>query len=172
MALSAERQTKKTKAGPRDAANEASAAIPFERGLPVGLLRAREAVMVHMRPILRAHGTTEQQWRILRALNETHPIDKTTLTNHAALLMPSLLRILKDLKKAGLIRLVRSPANARLTGVVLTSRGAEYASVVSAALAKKSRVLKQVIGEATVDQLLDLLRTVEIRLATIEREQQ
>ncbi|MCA6110574.1 MarR family transcriptional regulator [Bradyrhizobium cenepequi] len=142
--------------------------IPFERALPVGLLRAREAVMVHMRPILRAHGTTEQQWRVLRALNDVQPMDKTTLTNHAALLMPSLLRILKDLKQAGLIRLVRSQTNRRLTGVILTPRGAAYVAVVTAALAQKSIILKQVIGQDTVEQLLDLLRTVELRLSTIK----
>ncbi len=95
-------------------------------------------------------------------------MDKTTLTNHAALLMPSLLRILKDLKKAGLIRLVRSRTNRRLTEVLLTPRGATYVTVVSAALSQKSAVLKQVIGEATVDELLDLLRTVELRLLTID----
>ncbi len=145
--------------------------IPFERALPVGLLRAREAVMRHMRPILRAHGTTEQQWRVLRALNDVQPMDKTTLTNHAALLMPSLLRILKDLKQAGLIRLVRSQTNRRLTGVILTARGADYVEVVTAALAQRSVQLKQVIGEATVEQLLDLLRTVELRLSTIPSDE-
>lgn len=123
--------------------------------------------MVHMRPILRAHGTTEQQWRVLRSLNDVQPMDKTTLTNHAALLMPSLLRILKDLKQAGLIRLVRSPTNRRLSGVILTPRGAAYVDVVTAALSQKSAVLKQVIGASTVEQLLDLLRTVEMRLATV-----
>jgi homoprotocatechuate degradation regulator HpaR len=143
------------------------AAIPFERALPVALLRSREAVMAHMRPILRKHGTTEQQIRVLRSLNERQPMDKTTLTNHAALLMPSLLRILKDLKKAGLIRLVRSPANRRLSGVILTARGAAYTDVVTAELAQKGIELKQVIGETAVEQLLDLLRTVELQLATV-----
>ncbi|MDD1530398.1 hypothetical protein C7U92_22950 [Bradyrhizobium sp. WBOS7] len=133
----------------------------------MALLRAREAVMAHMRPILRKHGTTEQQLRVLRSLNDLQPMDKTTLTNHAALLMPSLLRILKDLKKAGLIRLVRSPANRRLSGVILTARGAAYANVVTAELSQKGVELKQVIGEAAVEQLLDLLRTVELRLATV-----
>lgn len=123
--------------------------------------------MAHMRPILRAHGVTEQQWRVLRSLNDVSPLDKTTLTSRATLLMPSLLRILKDLKRAGLIRLVRSQTNRRLTGVILTTRGADYVEIVAAELAQKSAVLKQVIGEATVEELLQLLRIVELRLSAI-----
>jgi homoprotocatechuate degradation regulator HpaR len=145
----------------------AGEAIPFERALPVGLLRAREAVMFHMRPVLREHGTTEQQWRVLRSLSDSLPIDKTTLANRSTLLMPSLLRILKDLKRAGLIRLVRSPTNRRLSGVILSAKGASYVEEVSAAIAVKSKVLKDTIGESIVENLLMLLREVEVRLSTL-----
>ncbi|MGM3243097.1 hypothetical protein ACS2VP_27140, partial [Bacillus cereus group sp. Bc237] len=40
----------------------------FSRSLPMALLRSRESVMVRFRPMLRAHGLTEQQWRVLRAM--------------------------------------------------------------------------------------------------------
>lgn len=146
-----------------------AADIPFERALPVGLLRAREAVMFHMRPVLRAHGTTEQQWRVLRALNADYPMDKTTLANRAALLMPSLLRILKDLKQQGLIRLVRSVTNRRLSGAVLTPKGATYVDEVTAAINVKSKVVKEAIGEPMVENLLSLLREVEVRLSRLDR---
>ena len=42
-----------------------------DRSLPIMLLRAREAVMKRFRPMLKAHGLSEQQWRVLRVLNET-----------------------------------------------------------------------------------------------------
>jgi len=32
------------------------------------LLKAREAAMERFRPMLREHGLTEQQWRVIRAL--------------------------------------------------------------------------------------------------------
>lgn len=96
-------------------------------------------------------------------------MDKTTLADRSALLMPSLLRILKDLKRAGLISLIGSPTNRRLSGVVLTKKGAAYVETVTAALSSKSRILKKAIGETTVDHLLTLLRLVEVRLSTIER---
>ena len=169
MTASARRRTTDQNPKPRKQGLDGAEAIPFERALPVGLLRAREAVMVHMRPILRAHGTTEQQWRVLRALSEADPMDKTTLADRSTLLMPSLLRILKDLKQAGLIGLIGSPTNRRLSGVILTKKGAAYVETVTAALASKSRILKKAIGETTVDHLLTLLRVVEVRLSTIKR---
>ena len=42
----------------------------IERSIPIALLRAREAVMAHFRPLLADRGYTEQQWRVLRILNE------------------------------------------------------------------------------------------------------
>jgi hypothetical protein len=42
---------------------------PFiHRNLPRLLLQARESVMGHTRPSLRAHGLSDQQWRVLRVL--------------------------------------------------------------------------------------------------------
>lgn len=135
-----------------------------ERALPVSLLRAREAVMTHMRPILRAHGVTEQQWRVLRALDIRLPLDKTTLCERATLLMPSLLRILKDIERAGWVRLVQSNTNARLSGVVLTPKGKDFVDKVSRKLAAKGAQVKRAIGEEDASRLLDLLAAVEVRL--------
>lgn len=140
---------------------------PPERALPVSLLRAREAVMVHMRPILRAHGVTEQQWRVLRALDAKLPVDKTTLCERATLLMPSLLRILKDTVDAGWVRLVQSHANARLSGVVLTPEGKTFVDRVSRKIAAKGVVVKRAIGEDDIARLLDLLAAVEERLKRV-----
>ncbi len=40
------------------------------RSLPIALLRARESLMARFRPMLAAHGFTEQQWRVLRIVGE------------------------------------------------------------------------------------------------------
>ncbi|UPJ48180.1 homoprotocatechuate degradation operon regulator HpaR [Bradyrhizobium sp. 200] len=138
--------------------------VVLETGLPVALLRAREAVMFHMRPILRAHGFTEQQWRLLRKLDPTVPIDKTTLSFRATLLMPSLLRILKDLEEADLIRLVSSDRNPRLSRVVLSAKGASAVARTSADIERAMKAVKARIGEGSVARLLELLQTVESRL--------
>lgn len=137
---------------------------PQERALPVSLLRAREAVMLHMRPILRAHGFTEQQWRVLRSLDQTKPIDKTTLAVRSTLLMPSLLRILKDLEQMGLLRSVPSISNPRLARIVLSAKGASAVDKGSRDLAVMGQVVRDRIGGEIVDELLRLLHIVETRL--------
>ena len=51
------------------------AAAFTHRNLPRLLLQARESVIAHFRPILKAHGLTEQQWRVLRALVDAGPLE-------------------------------------------------------------------------------------------------
>ena len=49
---------------------------PFaHRNLPRLLLQARESVMAHTRPSLRAHALSDQQWRVLRVLGEHGVVD-------------------------------------------------------------------------------------------------
>src|SRR5579883_3577127 len=76
---------------------------PFSESLPMALLRSREAVMRLFRPGLRKHGVTEQQWRILRALAHSGPMEVTELAEATFLLAPSLSRILATLEQRGLI---------------------------------------------------------------------
>jgi homoprotocatechuate degradation regulator HpaR len=147
---------------------ETDEAAPEERALPVSLLRAREAVMQHMRPILRAHGFTEQQWRVLRSLDQVKPLDKTTLAARSTLMMPSLLRILKDLEQMGLLRPVPSLSNPRLSRIALTAKGANVVEKGSRDLAVMSRIVRDQIGGGTVDELLKLLRMVESRLVALK----
>ena len=72
-----------------------SASTSFaHRNLPRLLLEAREAVMLHTRPSLRAHGLSDQQWRVLRVLGEhAHErggIETGRVASEAYLLGPSL----------------------------------------------------------------------------------
>lgn len=59
-----------------------------QRSLPMALLRARENVMSPIRAMLGDFGLTEQQWRLLRVLSESGPLEATILANRAALLLP------------------------------------------------------------------------------------
>lgn len=124
--------------------------------------------MLHMRPILRSHGFTEQQWRVLRSLDQVNPMDKTTLAARATLLMPSLLRIVKDLEQMGLLRSIPSISNPRLARIVLSARGATAVERGSRDLAAKSRIIRDQIGGDTVDELLRLLQLVENRLLELQ----
>lgn len=70
------------------------------RSVPIALLRAREAVMSHFRPMLAQHDITEQQWRVIRILAETDIVDASEMAERAFILAPSLTRIIARLRNA------------------------------------------------------------------------
>ena len=56
---------------------------PTDQSLPIALLRARERLMIPIREALQVTGLTEQQWRLLRVLEEFGPQDATKLAERA-----------------------------------------------------------------------------------------
>ena len=143
---------------------------PFSESLPMALLRSREAVMRLFRPGLRKHGVTEQQWRILRALAHTGPLEVTDLAEATFLLAPSLSRILPDLEKRQLISrrqvdtdLRRSVVSLEPKGLRLIADHAPFSEQVYARIAKR-------FGTERIGQLLTLLHDLECSLEEISEE--
>lgn len=133
---------------------------PFERNLPMALLRAREAVMARFRPILRDHGLTEQQWRIIRALEGEDDLDISTLAERTLLLMPSLTRIVTGMEEAELVRRVTDTQDARRRRVRLSRRGqATFQAVAPLSEAAYAEIEAGLPGGqiATLYDLLDAL---------------
>src|SRR5215475_14255490 len=95
----------------------------FSESLPMALLRTREAVMRLFRPKLRGRGVTEQQWRILRALAHTGPMEVTELAEATFLLGPSLSRIMPDMEKRQLIARRQVDSDLRRSVVNLEPKG-------------------------------------------------
>src|SRR5215470_17572845 len=95
----------------------------FSQSLPMALLRAREAVMRRFRPGLRRHGVTEQQWRVLRALAHSGPMEVTELASATFLLAPSLSRILPDMETRALIKRTQADADLRRSVISLEPKG-------------------------------------------------
>ena len=87
------------------------------------LLKAREAAMSRFRPMLRSHGLTEQQWRVIRALAEYQTIDASELAKRSFLLAPSLTRILQFLEREKLVKRSSDANDQRRYVFVLTSKG-------------------------------------------------
>ncbi len=73
------------------------------RNLPLLLLRAREAVIGRFRPVLNAHGLTEQQWRILRLLVEAGSLEPRQIAHLCGISSPSLAGILARMEAQGLV---------------------------------------------------------------------
>lgn len=115
----------------------------FSRSLPMALLQAREAVMNRFRPMLRAHGVTEQQWRVLRALSDGESPEAGELARRCCLLTPSLTRIVRTLNQQGLlvrqidtrdlrrVRLSISDKGRRLIADVAPHSEAHYAAITA-----------------------------------------
>jgi homoprotocatechuate degradation regulator HpaR len=89
----------------------------------MALMRAREATMRFFRPSLRAHGLSEQQWRVLRALAASGPADAMALARATFLLPPSLSRILRDLGGRGLIERRADSSDLRRSVIGISDAG-------------------------------------------------
>ena len=132
----------------------------FNRSLPMALLRAREAVMARFRPLLRRHGVTEQQWRVLRALSTTAETSASTLAAVTCLGLPSLSRILKTLDARGLVRRRAMATDLRTTLVSLSPTGARLLRKAGAESEARYASLTTEVGDANMRRLYALLERV------------
>ncbi len=137
----------------------------LSRSLPMALLKAREAAMERFRPLLRDHGLTEQQWRVVRVLAEVERIEISELAQRAVLLAPSLSRILRHLDREGLI--LRSPVagDQRRACIALSDRGWHLFRAAAPASEGIYADIERRFGRARLDELLGLLERIEAALA-------
>lgn len=145
---------------PADMSGKTPTLRSFEESLPMALMRAREAVMRHFRPILAENDVTEQQWRVLRALHDAgEPLSVGDLAARTYLLGPSLSRMLVTLEDRSLI-VRRTADDARRSEIVIAPGGRD----VVAAVAPQSEAAYTLIGEqlapGELEQLYDLLAKV------------
>jgi homoprotocatechuate degradation regulator HpaR len=142
----------------------------FSRSLPMLLLRARESVMRHFRPSLRAHGLTEQQWRILRALASVDAIEVTELARLAYLLGPSLSRILRDLETRRLIQRRVVKADLRRSIVSITAHGLRLIEAVAPSSEAIYAEMTRRYGAGSLIDLQAMLHRLEASLLAMPVE--
>jgi homoprotocatechuate degradation regulator HpaR len=133
---------------------------PFQRSLPMQLMLAREAVMQRFRPHLNAHGLTDQQWRIIRALNEVEAMDIAALGRACCLHTASLSRSLPNLEAAGLISRRANTQDQRRVSVSLTAKGRKLFETVAPQSEAIYAQLAQEIGAQRIEQIYRLLDDV------------
>lgn len=149
---------------------EPLAAIPmrdFSRSLPMSLLRARESVMRQFRPVLRSHGLTEQQWRILRALTAIGQAEVSELARLTFLLGPSLSRILRDLASRGLIECRTADNDLRRTVVALSPQGLKLIELVAPSSEAIYAEISRRFGVRRLAELQEMLFVLEESLAAM-----
>lgn len=133
---------------------------PFQRSLPMQLMLAREAVMQRFRPHLNANGLTDQQWRIIRALNEVESLDIAALSRACCLHTASLSRTLPNLEAEGLIARRTNKDDQRRVSVSLTAKGRRLFETVAPQSEAIYAQLAREIGPQRLEQVYGLLDEV------------
>src|SRR5438270_1993577 len=140
------------------------ASHPHHRNLPLLLLQAREHVIAHFRPILNAHGITEQQWRIVRLLLNTDPLEPREIGELCSLSSPSLAGVLARMEELGFVTRRRFEHDQRRVHVSLTPRSRSLAKLMAPQIDATYREIESVLGpelstrlEKTLDELVQAL---------------
>lgn len=133
---------------------------PFQRSLPMQLMLAREAVMQRFRPHLNEHGLTDQQWRIVRALNEAEAMDIAALGRACCLHTASLSRTLPNLEADGLVSRKADTQDQRRVSVSLTAKGRKLFETVAPQSEAIYAQLAREIGPQRIEQIYGLLDEV------------
>jgi len=134
---------------------------PTSRALPIALLRTREHVMEPIRPMLAEIGMTEQKWRVLRIVAEAGPMEQTSISRDACLLLPSLTRILRGMEAESLIQRHEDPTDKRRSIVTITTKGTDLIAAHAPSSQAIYASLEKALGRKKLDQLLDLLEEVQ-----------
>jgi homoprotocatechuate degradation regulator HpaR len=149
---------------PRPTHPEARDAGFTHRNLPLLLLQAREGVISRFRPILNAHGVTEQQWRIVRALLERGPLEPRQIVALCGISSPSLAGVLARMDDLGLVQRERMDHDQRRVSVTLTAKSRALASRLAPQIEAVYQALEAQIGSefiarfyAALDELIGLL---------------
>jgi homoprotocatechuate degradation regulator HpaR len=116
------------------------------RNLPLLLLQARERVIARFRPILNAHGITEQRWRIVRALIDTGPMEPREIGVMCRISSPSLAGVLSRMEELGYIKRKRLDHDQRRLLVSLTPRSRALAARMAPQIEATYRNIEMVIG--------------------------
>ena len=123
-----------------------SKSTPLQRrNLPLLMLQAREHVIGYFRPVLNAHGITEQQWRVVRVLLDAGALEPREIGELCRLSSPSLAGVLSRMEELGFVDRKRLAHDQRRVRVSLTPRSralaARMAPQIEAVYARVERLL-------------------------------
>ena len=140
---------------------------PGHRNLPLLLLQAREGVLAHFRPTLNAHGVTEQQWRVVRALLESGPLEPRQIVERCQISSASLAGVLARMDELGLVRRERLAHDQRRLHVSATARSHALAKAMAPQIAATYRQLEAHLGADYVQALYAGLDALIARVAEL-----
>ena len=142
------------------------------RNLPQQLLQARDALMAHFRPILGHYGLSEQQWRILRALDERGPLEPRELCSLCQIMSASMAGMLARMEESGLVQRNRFENDHRRVQVSLAPQGDALIDAMAPLIEQQYRNIEEAFGaqvletlSAALEQFVGAHRRVVARVA-------
>ncbi len=130
--------------------------------LTLTILEAREAAMSHFRPALKQRGLTEQQWRIMRILNQYELLESHQLADKACILKPSLTGILKRMIEQNLIQKIKDQNDQRVYRISLTEFGKASFDTHVLEMEQSYRNIQEQFGIEKMKQLMELLNELSL----------
>src|ERR1700692_3500682 len=134
------------------------------RNLPLMMLQARERVIAHFRPILNAHGITEQQWRIVRLLLDTGPLEPHEIGEQCRLSSPSLAGVLSRMENVGFVQRKRLADDQRRVLVSLTPRSRALASRMAPLIEAVYARIEALLGKEFTEDFYRVLDDLIVKL--------
>ncbi|MDY7546818.1 homoprotocatechuate degradation operon regulator HpaR [Glaciimonas sp. CA11.2] len=125
------------------------------RNLPQLFLKARERLMSHFRPILNHFGVTEQQWRILRLLDEHVQLEPRELCEMCQILSSSMTGVLTRMEEVGLISRNAVADDRRRVLVRLAPSGDQLISEIAPLIDLQYQHIEQAFGKPVIVNLLN-----------------
>ena len=116
------------------------------RNLPQVFLKARDCLMAHFRPILNHFGLTEQQWRILRTLDEHGQLEPREICTLCQILSPSMTGVLARMEDMQLIRRSRVDGDQRRVLVQLAEKGDQLMAELAPLVEAQYREIERAFG--------------------------
>jgi len=129
------------------------------RNLPQRFLKARECLMSHFRPILNHFGLTDQQWRILRALDERESLEPREICHLCQIHSASMTGVLARMEELALIQRSRMEGDQRRVVVRLSPKGDQLVSEMAPLIDQQYQQIEDALGKDKVDELFNALET-------------
>lgn len=141
-----------------------AAPVIHHRNLPLLLLQARESVLARFRPLLNQQGVTEQQWRVIRALDQVGPIEPRQIGSMCCISSPSMAGILARMDDLGLISRQRMEQDQRRVLVTLTEKGQQTVAALAPQIEACYQDIEGLVGAEFTHLLYDMLDALTSRL--------
>ena len=127
------------------------------KNLPQLLIKTRESLLSHFRPIFQHFDLTEQQWRILRSLDELGQLEPRQLCELCQIQSPSMVGMLTRMEQIGLISRHKIPKDQRRMLIRLAPKGDQLVSKMAGLIDAQYQYIERAMGKPVLDDLFNAL---------------